>query len=167
MAFKVVTKTRGLKEFVVKLDKTRKTIIDRRTASKLGQETVDGMLRLIVSGFSPIKGPGIRRAFRAYKNPDKYPGNRKPHRPVNLKLSGQFLEDLGFTIESSKTGFAPRVGYQTEESDKKEKGHREGAGGQRRRPTLPTRSGQSLRDSIIDELTEVVQDRLDEVTKKI
>lgn len=167
MALKVSVKQRGLREFVKELEKLERNIMDRKTAALAGRTTVREMKRLILGGFSPIQGPGIRRNFAPYKNPTRYPGSRKPHSPVNLKLTGEFLKDLTFNTKSVKSGYAPVIFYNSTDSQKKEQGHREGARGQPKRPTIPTRSGQSLRDNIVDELTEVVQDRLDEVTKKI
>lgn len=59
----------------------------------------------------------------------------KRNRPVNLYLSGKMLADL--TYEKLKTIAGVEIGYFDRESQLKEQGHREGANGQPKRPTIP------------------------------
>lgn len=106
----------------------------RTQASAVGKTVVAMMLDLILAGQSPIKGRG---AFPKYKNPKKYPGDLKPHSPVNLFLSGKFLNSLKSQVYQRGKGYAVEIGYFTKLSAKKEQGHREGANGQPRRPTIP------------------------------
>ena len=128
----------------LKLEKFLKSVreVDDRTTNLVGLAIKQRMLALISKGVSPIKG---NDRFPAYKNPKKYPKNvrkdfpAKRARPVNLFLSGMFLRSLKL-IKSSR-GII-EIGFQNGLSQKKEQGHREGAGGQPRRPIIPSRSEQ-------------------------
>lgn len=101
----------------------------------LGQLIIDQMLDLIASGISPITG----QRFQAYKNPVKYPADRKSQRPVNLRLTNQFLNSLVFKF---KTGKKPTITIEFDNSfaEDKESGHRDGVGGQPKRPIIPNKS---------------------------
>ena len=57
----------------------------------------------------------------------------KKARPVNLKLYGDFLEHLTAKVRSRII----EIGYFDQKSSLKELGHREGANGQAKRPTIP------------------------------
>ena len=99
-----------------------KSPITKEDASEIGKQVITEMKDQISKGISPILGQG---RFPAYKNPDKYPGKRKPKRPVNLKLSGNFLYDLTYREVKSKNGYATEIFYGSKESDLKESGHAE------------------------------------------
>ena len=70
-----------------------------------------------------------------YSVQGKYPG-KKP-RPVNLYLSGDFLNALTFQMKRVGKKMKLTIGWFDAAQAIKEKGHREGAGGQPKRPTLP------------------------------
>lgn len=79
--------------------------------------------------------------------PTRYPFNKmkefpsKKLRPVNLKLSGDFLRDLTYRSQVAPPikGASPTIdiGFFGGLSEKKESGHREGVNGQPKRPTIP------------------------------
>lgn len=75
-------------------------------ADKMGAIIVNEMKRLIASGQSPVKGYG---RFAAYKHPEKYPGKKKAHRPVNLSLTGTLLSYLSYRKANNllEVGFLP------------------------------------------------------------
>ena len=123
----------AFKKIVDKLDALQAPI-RADEAQKMGTAVVREMKTLIAQGQSPIRGNG---SFPRYKNPKKYPGKRKPHSPVNLKLSGDFLRDLKHHVIKTRHGYGISVGFDSQLSRKKERGHREGANGQPERPTLP------------------------------
>lgn len=103
----------------------------------VGQTVVDEMKSRIARGQSPIQGNG---RFPRYKNPSKYPGNKKPHRPVNLELTGQFLNSLQPTANARLANplqRSVRIGFTNTLARKKEQGHREGVNGQPSRPIIP------------------------------
>lgn len=116
---------------------------------------VDAMKAMIAKGVSPISGS----RFPAYKNPDRYPGDLKAHTPVNLKLTGKFLDDLrGEVVTSPELGV--RFWFRTKKSELKERGHREGERGQPKRPILPEgneRFAQSLRAAFSKEFKRLLE----------
>ena len=117
-------------EIATKTDLRR--ILNANVLAEIGETIVDAMKKDISQGRSPIEGEG---AFPAYKKPDKYPGKRKPHRPVNLKLKGEMLSALQYRINQAK--IAVTILYRTRKAQLKELGHREGANRQPQRPTIP------------------------------
>lgn len=106
--------------------------LSKRSLNKVGNELIAEMKDNIAKGISPITG----RRFPGYKKPSRYPGDQKPARPVNLKLSGEFLDDM---TTDERSGSKPSITlyYKGKDSDDKERGHREGANGQPKRPTIP------------------------------
>lgn len=76
----------------------------------------------------------LRKGYPAnvqHKHPDKRA------RPVNLYLTGEQMKALSFSLVKRKSGTIPAINYLTEEALLKEQGHREGVGGQPKRPTIP------------------------------
>ena len=101
--------------------------VDKKTADAVGRAPIKEMKDQISKGISPIReGP---KRFPAYKNPKKYPGKRKGKRPVNLKLTGDFLRSLSFKALQGGKGYITRIFFDDSDglSDLKEQGHREGA----------------------------------------
>lgn len=125
-------------EFVAKLKRDIQTKTDLRkilnsgVLNEMGRAIVEEMREDIASGKSPISGRG---KFPAYKNPDKYPGKRKRHSPVNLELTGQMLSSLKYRVNQAKV--LVTIFYSNRKAQLKELGHREGAKGQPERPTVP------------------------------
>lgn len=103
-------------------------------AENVGKAVVTVMKSEIAAGKSPIAGKG---SFPAYKHPDRYPGKRKAHSPVNLNLTGRFMGSLTYSVSNSQNGPITNIGYRDASSVKKEQGHREGANRQPKRPTIP------------------------------
>ena len=111
--------------------------IDDTTAKRVGIDVIDEMKDLISKGISPIQGDG---KFPKYKNPKRYPGNRKPKSPVNLKLTGDFLNELKFRITPESFGKGTELFFGNDQ-EKKESGHRDGVNGQPKRPIMPSVKG--------------------------
>ena len=134
--------------------------INRSDGLELGNIVVSEMKNLIAKGISPIKGMG---RFPGYKNPDKYPGDLKSKRPVNLYgfSKNHMLDSL--KVKSSRkgnNGCEVIIGYADEESNLKEQGHREGVKGQPKRPTIPTGSEEiavSIERKIIDYIKNILR----------
>ena len=135
--------------------------ITRSDAEEVGEGVVDEMKNLITKGVSPIEGNG---RFEGYKNPARYPGKRKPKTPVNLTLSGDFLDALQYSTVQSPSGYATKIFYQGTKEDKKEQGHREGANGQRKRPTIPI-GGETFAARIQRVFAEIYNKRIKIITK--
>lgn len=115
-------------------------------AKLIGEKLISEMKTLIKAGISPVVGGGFGGRFPGYKNPAKYPGDKKTQRPVNLELTGQQLESL--TSRSTKNGVEIKYGNDT--ARKKESGHREGVNSQPKRPTIPDPTkGETFSDSIL------------------
>lgn len=135
--------------------------IDKNTAKKVGRAVIADMKDLIAKGISPIRGEG---RFPGYKNTKKYPAGKKPNRPVNLKLTGDFLKSLDSEVKSSRTGYDTDVGFFDSDSKDKEEGHREGANGQLKRPIIPTKSEElavTIQETISDIYTERILELID------
>lgn len=133
MAFSIKINRKKLEAISEVAQSLKQNVIDRQTARDVGVGVTDKMKSLIEKGISPIKGNG---RFPGYKNPDKYPGDRKPKRPVNLWLSGDFISSLDAKEFPAKHGYVTEIFYKGDQ-DKKESGHREGVNGQPKRPTIP------------------------------
>lgn len=132
--------------------------IGKEDLRTLGNQVVTEMKKFISRGVSPIRQAG---RFPEYKTPERYPRRvqrkypDKKNRPVNLKLSGKFLDDLKVT--SIRLGSNPsfNIGYSSSLSKQKEQGHREGANGQLKRPTIPNNNEEfvvSIQKIITDEM---------------
>ena len=131
--------------------------IDTATAKEVGQAVVSKMKSLIAVGSSPIDGKG---KFPKYKDPKRYPGKRKAHSPVNLHLSGKFLEALKSDVISGNYGYGASIFFEGDDQEIKEKGHREGANGQPKRPTIPASKGQEFVASIEILYTNIFRNRI-------
>lgn len=161
---------RDLKKIGIELDVFLATLIDRKTARRMGSITVSEAKRRIAKGVNPIdRWPRRYPPYKAISNfkkgvkqfsgreqqreagrlltrqlRDRYPFNvqskfpNKKLRPVNLKLSGDMLDDLVFVYRgTTKRADEIEIKYKTKKSADKEKGHRAGVNKQPRRPSLP------------------------------
>jgi len=81
-------------------DKIRSKLVDGNFNNQVKQSIIPEIKNTILAGVSPVKG---NRRFAAYKDKVKYPGIRKPSRPVNLKLTGAMLNEYTSEIVDSKT----------------------------------------------------------------
>lgn len=149
-------------------------LVDNATARKVGKAIVNEMKNLIGKGISPIRGSGIPRRLRGYKKSYVRQIRRgggkfrsKKVRPVNLRLTGDFLGDLKFKIKPGKLGLKTVPGYSTRSSRLKEEGHRDGANSQRKRPTIPEESkGESFAARIEEKVFKIYDRRVNQLTKK-
>lgn len=102
------------------------------------------------------KAANLKKGKYPYSVQRKFPGKRE--RPVNLFLSGDFLDSL--KVIPLARGL--RIGFFDKLSVKKEQGHREGANGQPKRPILPTRGEEfspSIYRRVVDTLTLVLRNK--------
>ena len=149
---------------------TRNDLLD------VADATIDEMKTMISKGISPIKGEGrfpaylwagkkslarkrgakkkaLNREFSdkyPYSAMKKFPG--KKERPVNLKLSGDFLNALSARVGKSRID----IGFFDKPFEDYELGHREGANGQPKRPIIPIK-GEELSPSIYRRLVKTLQ----------
>lgn|SRR5574343_123587 len=71
--------------------KVKSQLVDKEMIDDINKEVVSEVKRFMAAGASPVRG---KRRFKAYKDKDKYPANRKASRPVNLFLSGDLYNSL-------------------------------------------------------------------------
>ncbi|NOS67379.1 MAG: hypothetical protein HOO67_03370 [Candidatus Peribacteraceae bacterium] len=137
-------------------------------ARKVGDEVVKEMKDLVGKGISPIEGKGRFPGYLHANEKGKYPASapkrfRKGSRPVNLKLSGDMMDDLERNTYKADHGYGVNIEYGSQLSQKKEQGHREGKNGQPSRPTLPQgneRFAQTIQQRIVDYFKKVLAVRL-------
>lgn len=130
--------------------------LKRNQLQKAGDAMVDAIKDRIAKGRSPI---APSRFFKKYIKPKRYPGKRKPKTPVNLELSGKFLKSLKAIVSM---GEKPRirVGFNSKKSILKEKGHREGANGQEKRPIIPTKNeqfGRKIQEEFLNSVQKILK----------
>lgn len=159
--FKFKIKSVDLRAIQSKMEEFKKPI-DRKTAESVGETVIEMMKDMISKGISPIAGES---RFSPYKNPKKYPGKKKGKRPVNLKLTGEFLDSLTDKAKSSQSGYDTEIGFYDKLSQDKEKGHREGAGGQPKRPIIPS-STEKVAVKIEREVLKIYKERLNILKNK-
>ena len=88
MAVKITVDMGGMEKMV-------KAIGTPKVSKKAAGILIKNMKEFIRKGVSPVKG---FRRFPAYLDPAKYPKERKPVRPVNMKLNGDMLKALRFKV---------------------------------------------------------------------
>lgn len=78
-------------KFRATLTNRLKKTVDAQFIQDVQRDVVDGEIkRMIAGGTSPVDGYEDRR-FPGYKDPKKYPGDKKAKRPANLNLTGAML----------------------------------------------------------------------------
>lgn len=156
--------------------------LSQRELMTIGNSAIEEMKKAIAKGLSPIKGAGrfpaylwagkkslarksgakkrkeLNREFQnkyPYSVKNKFPD--KKERPVNLKLSGEFLKNLKSMVEGRDLfiGFEEGSTWADYES-----GHREGVHEQPKRPIIPQEDEQ-FSDSILRRLVKTVQSVFD------
>lgn len=137
-----------------------KKIFNRAEMKRIGDLVVEEMLSDTEAGRSPLTGA----AFPAYKNPKKYPGKKKPSRPVNLRLTGQFLQSLKYQIVEARNRIGLEIGFSNRLAALKELGHRNGANRQPKRPLIP-RGKQRLREGINKKIRVLIRSIIDKRPK--
>jgi hypothetical protein len=145
----------------------------QRVSDSLGTQVIIKMRDLIGKGVSPIEKHGRFPEYKAQqqekgkskkakatlkkKYPDtilnKFPNKRR--RPVNLELSGKFLDNgLEQWNEGLKQKFSVAIGFKKKPFVDYERGHREQANGQGFRPIIPQQQEKFVKSIrlIIDDL---------------
>lgn len=132
--------------------------LNSNVANQLGYGITESIRGQTAKGINPTDEGG--RRYAAYKHAGKkgkYPDSAKKKfpskrdRPVNLRLSGEFMSALNFYYQIGKEGMQIFIGYFDSKNVLKEKGHRKMAGGQPSRPTLPSEGkdfNKTIRDMI-------------------
>lgn len=107
-----------------------------------------------------------RAAGQGYPyNTEEYRKGKKRPRPVNLWLTGEFLRSLTFQIlPAGKRKMLSLGWFNDPKNAVKEKGHREGAGGQPKRPILP-RAGEKWARTIQLDIMKLLRDAVSKAAK--
>lgn len=162
-------------EFTARIDRAAAQALQRKIdqikapltvadAEQMGRDAVRVIKSLISSGISPIAGNG---RFPSYKNPKRYPGKRKPSTPVNLYLKGDMLGNLSSHPVKARFGYSASIGYTDPRQQIKERGHREGANTQPRRPTIPiVRLGETFAQSVQDVFRKTILAALGRISRQ-
>lgn len=75
--------------------------------------TIESMIKpTIQKGISPVKG---ERTFAPYKDPKKYPGDKKASNRPNLTLSGEMLKH--YEAKEDRSDFAVTIGIHSDAPD--------------------------------------------------
>lgn len=164
-SFKIKFDKPRFEKLVRKLESITKDFIDQKTGNQIGFVAVKEMKALIARGITPIRGGPVSGKFPAYKNKKKYPGKRKSATPVNLKLTGEFLDSLKYKWDrlTNKIG-RTLIFFDDEDQEAKEYGHRYGAKGQPKRPIMPFQNaGEKLAATIDAKIAKILRARLKEL----
>lgn len=147
----------------VKFDflKDLKNIVDGATAKQLGETIISESRRFIAVGTSPVLG---ERRYPAYKNEDRYPGDRKPRRPVNLELTGEMLDSLQY--QTRENGIRYGILSASDEVKTRAKANNEGTQHVPARPFIPDKPGQQFNLSIMTKIKDIVSKRLAAIIKQ-
>lgn len=122
--------------------------VDTNVSTLIALAVRQRMLDFIARGISPILGKGRFPAYKhaASRDKSKYPFSArknypsKRQRPVNLFLSGDFLNSL-IAKKAPGKKLSIEIGFRRGSlSAKKESGHRGGVNGQPSRPIIPSES---------------------------
>ncbi|MBL0320682.1 MAG: hypothetical protein IPP74_15515 [Alphaproteobacteria bacterium] len=131
-----------------KLRALRADILTDSDKREIGQTLVDSVKEYVGRGLSPVRGTG---RFVAYKDPKKYPGDRKAKRPVNLRLTGAMMDALKYRLKGSKVELYldPQPDYAIV--------HQDGSDKVPRRTFLPREKlGEKFVVSIMDEVKKII-----------
>ena len=169
MNFKTKIDNAAIQKVLNKLEELSEPV-NQRTAREVASEVVSKMKESISSGKSPILGNGnfdpYRGQYRArIQRYGRIGEHTKKLRPVNLTLSGAFLESLKGTVAKVKSGYAAVIGFSDKKSQKKEQGHREGANGQAERPIIP-QSGEKFSLVIQNVYLDIINERIATIAKR-
>ncbi len=150
-------------KLIAKIKNINQTAITLGFTDKLGTMLVREVKASISRGFSPVAGVG---RFAAYKDPDKYPGDRKPSRPVNLSLTGDMLSYLNYRRVAGKIQFGIFEDEVSSELMARVDTHNRGTHPHvPRRQFIPLR-GQGLIASIQSKVRKMFRERLAEVVAR-
>ena len=134
MAVKVKVSAPSLKSIQAELSKPS-------TQTFIANSVIDLTKKFIATGTSPVLG---ERRFVPYKDKDKYPGDKKNSRPVNLYLSGQMLDAITFRLLKNSI----QIGIWDKDQRKKAETHMFGLNGVPQRKFLPVEQGDQFNVTI-------------------
>ena len=164
-AFSVLIDDKALKELSKQLKKEINQAITSKVAKEVGSTVVKEMKRMIAAGLSPIREKGRFEGYRGgYLDAIRKGRLRgKRERPVNLKLSGDFLKSL---TSSVRLNGGTVIYFNSAKSRKKEQGHREEHNNQAKRPIIPQGS-EEFAVSIMRKIEKIYTQRIIDVLNRL
>lgn len=160
------TVQRQIRRITQKELKKLKKSLSKINPDPMGRAIVKEMKDMIGKGISPIRGkgrfPGYKDSYkkRIKKQRGEFKGKRQ--RPVNLKLTGDMLDALKHKSKKGKRAKL-EIGYFDEDEAIKERGHREGANKQLKRPTVPLQR----REQFAARIQRIIRLEVDKIIKKL
>lgn len=142
--------------------KVKNNLVNKSVIDDLNAEVVTEMRRFMAAGTSPVKG---KRRFAAYKDKDKYPGDKKASRPVNLFLSGALYSQL---VAAKRSALSFYIGISDLASEKIKtyaKANNLGENGIAERRFVPIK-GEQFNVSIMRKIKDIIAKRISEIIKK-
>lgn len=130
--------------------------MDNTTSNILGKTIVEEALDNIAQGISPVRGYG---RFERYKDRKKYPGDRKPARPVNLWLSGAMLRAYWYRLGRQKNSIEVGIVRGSLSEKNKASYHNEGTEHMAQRKITPG-EGEEWSVTIMRAIRDVYSNRL-------
>ncbi len=141
------------------LDELRKELNGLSIQREIGKTVVEEVKDFTSKGISAAEGDG-RFRFQKYKDPKKYPGDKKPSRPVNLSLTGQMLDALEHWITAGRLF----IGYRTK--NVKAEAHNFGTEHMPVRRFLPVQEGSKFNLTIMKKIRDIYIRRIEATIKK-
>lgn len=142
-------------------------LVDNKTQNTLGEAVIEMMKDAMSKGLSPVKGFGRFIGYSSQRNNNKssYPFNvkhkypSKKVRPVNLKLSGDLYDSIGF--KGIKQGV--EIGHINMTSEIKEKFEKHNEGSDilvPQRKYLPNKRGETFIVTIMQMIKYIYTERI-------
>lgn len=168
MAITIKFRPSNLSDLLKLIQKDLKAPLTPKDLVEIGEEVISEIKRSVDIGKSPVSTGGRFPAYKRGGDPDGYPNSvkkrypNKRNRPVNLRLSGEFL-DKALRYKTNPSKQALSIGFFDSKNAAKEQGHREGAKGQPKRPIIPQGSEKfslQVTQRIVDLMLQAINKKL-------
>ncbi len=136
-----------------------KGFINEDLVDSIGKTVVEDSIDAMSKGISPVEGA---RRYAEYKDTSKYPGGRKPNRPVNLFLTGALYRALTYIRE----GKAVKFYFDDPKVDEYAQYLNDGTAHMEQRKILPTEKGEQFQVSIMRKVLAIYRARMDSIINK-
>lgn len=156
-------------DFSVKFNFTADELINKIKTKSQVKKVAKLLLKEIKlntsKGISSVAG-GSRR-LQKYKDPDKYPANRKKARPVNLYLTGQMMKALTTQVVIEEDSFGINVFFNNLTETEKYITHHYGLHGVPSRKIIPIDDGEEFSKKVNRYIRNLFNDLIQRGIKRI
>ena len=142
--------------------KVKSQLVNKGVIDDLNKEVVTEIKRFMAAGTSPVKG---KRRFVAYKDKDKYPGDKKAARPVNLYLKGDLYSQIVAAKRSMLSFYLGISDLASEKIKTYAKANNLGENNIPERRFVPIK-GEEYNISIMRKIKDIIARRIAEIIKK-